>query len=188
MRDMLSGAIDILKSAAGIYTRFTDSWPMLLTTPMTIIVLKYHFSGASSEGKRRLWPLMVALVAFLISLFTIFPAAKTIQLFEFWAALANYSCMLFVLLCEALLHAGFAVRLNRWRGEKWVKELDYVYLGMGAVGLAYSVDRLQSVSTGVVAGQWIGPFLVATALVVRTIKTRADIGNWNKLTAVKILT
>jgi hypothetical protein len=174
---MLSDAIDSYKT-------FLDNWPMVFSIPMTIILLRFHFFVVRRR-QHGVWPVLLAMLGFLIALFSTFPSAPSIHLFEFWAATLNYSCMLFVLISEIFLHAGVAERLTKWRGEKWVKELDYVYLFIGALGLTYSVDRLEIVNQKVVVAQWIGPFLIATALVVRTIKTRADIGSWNKLPNAK---
>ena len=44
-----------------------------------------------------------------------------------------YSVSLFVLLSEILTLFGGAAALTRWRGEKWVKELDYIYLHLEAL-------------------------------------------------------
>jgi hypothetical protein len=63
----------------------------------------------------------------------------------------------------------------------WVKELDYVYLLLGACGLAMSTNRLDVVSEKMSAPEYLGPFILATALVVRAIKTRVEINGWNKL-------
>jgi hypothetical protein len=82
---------------------------------------------------------------------------------------------------STLLTEGLAPRLTKWRGEKWVKELDYVYLTLGCAGILASVNRLSFVTGKIDAGDLIAPVLLTTAIVIRFIKTRADIGGWNKL-------
>jgi len=95
-------------------------------------------------------------------------------------ALAMYSAVLFVALSEALPR-GLAAWLTRWRGDRWIKELDYLYLGLGVLGLVASLGKIENVSDKFDAPGILGAGLVATALVLRTIKTRAEIAGWNKL-------
>ena len=78
---------------------------------------------------------------------------------------------------------GLAAALTRWRGEVWVKEMDYIYLLLGACGLAMSISRLDIVTEKLAFPEYIGPFVLATALAIRAIKTRAEINGWNKLRA-----
>jgi hypothetical protein len=59
--------------------------------------------------------------------------------------LATYSSALFVLLSNRLMSGG-AAWLTRKRGENWTKEIDYVYLGFGFLGLMASLGKLQNVS------------------------------------------
>lgn len=49
---------------------------------------------------------------------------------EFAAMLTAYGVWLFVLICDVLRRVG-AFLLTYWRGEKWVKEIDYIYLTLG---------------------------------------------------------
>jgi hypothetical protein len=84
---------------------------------------------------------------------------------------------------STILTGGLAQRLTKWRGEKWVKELDYVYLTLGCAGVLASVNRLSFVTGKIDAGDLLAPLLLTTAIVIRFIKTRADIGGWNKAAA-----
>src|SRR6266404_8603316 len=93
-----------------------------------------------------------------------------------------YAAFLLLVLSEMMI-SGLASVLTRWRGEVWVKELDYVYLLLGACGLAMSTNRLDVVNEKMSAPEYLGPFILATALVVRAIKTRVEINGWNKLRA-----
>jgi hypothetical protein len=84
-----------------------------------------------------------------------------------------------VALSEALPR-GPAAQLTSWRGERWTKELDYLYLGLGVLGLTMSLGKIENVSDKFDAPGTLGAGLVATTLVLRTIKTRAEIAGWNK--------
>jgi hypothetical protein len=90
-----------------------------------------------------------------------------------------YGIALFVLLSTHMV-GGWAQRLTRWRGEKWVKELDYIYLTLGSAGILVSLNRLPFVTGRIDAGNLFAPLLLTTAIVIRFIKTRAEIGEWNK--------
>lgn len=93
--------------------------------------------------------------------------------------LAFYVAGLYAALCDAM-RFGLAAYLTRKRGEKWVKELDYIYLGLGAVGVLGSINRLSFGGDHYARIDILGPIVVATAIVVRLVKTRAEIGGWNK--------
>ena len=94
--------------------------------------------------------------------------------------LASYAIGLFVWLSDILMNGG-AARLTKWRGEKWTKEIDYVYLSIGAFGLITSLGQLPNVSHKITMPMMFGPFVIATAIVIRAIKTRAEIDGWNRL-------
>ena len=90
-----------------------------------------------------------------------------------------YASSLFVVLSDILLGGG-AAYLTRVRGETWVKELDYLYLSLGALGVFGTLNRSDILSGITETNELIGPAILATAIVVRLIKTRAEIGGWNK--------
>ena len=81
---------------------------------------------------------------------------------------------------EILLH-GVAERLTIKRGEKWVKELDYSYLSLGSVGIIGAINRSDAVTDRITKADLFVPAITATAIVVRFIKTRAEISGWNRL-------
>jgi hypothetical protein len=93
--------------------------------------------------------------------------------------LGYYSITLFVALSEILLSGG-AAWLTQYRGENWTKEIDYFYLALAGVGLAMSVGRMSVEGKDLSLSATIGAAVVATALVLRVIKTRAEIGGWNR--------
>ena len=75
---------------------------------------------------------------------------------------------------EILLH-GVAERLTIKRGEEWVKELDYIYLSLGSVGIIGAINRSDAVTDRITKADLFVPAITATAIVVRFIKTRAEI-------------
>jgi len=89
------------------------------------------------------------------------------------AATTVYATLLFVVLSEFLIR-GSGQRLTAWRGEKWAKELDYIYLTFDAVGLVMSTNRLDVIDQKLSLLEYVGPFVLATALVVRALKTRVE--------------
>ena len=92
-----------------------------------------------------------------------------------------YGITLYIVLCEFLLR-GVAQWLTRKRGEKWVKELDYFYLAFGLVGILGSVNRLEQVSGRFSKVDILAPMVLVTAIVIRFIKTRADIAGGTRWT------
>ena len=99
-----------------------------------------------------------------------------VALAVYWA----WSLFLFVLLRELLL-IGFARELTIRRGEKWTKELDYIYLALGGTGIAISISRLSNVTNHLEFPETLGPLIIATGLVIRAIKTKVEINGWNSL-------
>jgi len=98
---------------------------------------------------------------------------------EVSGALFVYGVVLFVLLSEAM-QRGIASFLTRIRGDKWTKEIDYVYLAMGSVAILASLNRLEVFAGRIERTEIFAPVLLTTAIVIRFIKTRAEIGGWNK--------
>jgi hypothetical protein len=90
-----------------------------------------------------------------------------------------YGTMLYVVLCDVLLRGG-ANYLTRTRGEKWVKELDYIYLALGVIGIVGLINRIDALDGRFSKFDLLAPMVLMTAVVVRFIKTRAEIGGWNK--------
>lgn len=59
--------------------------------------------------------------------------------------------------------------------------MDYLYLLLVSLGLLASIGRLSSIANPLTVPDFYGPMLVAAAIAIRAIKTRADIGVWTKL-------
>jgi hypothetical protein len=89
------------------------------------------------------------------------------------------SVLLFIVLSE-FLKAGLGQVLTKWRGENWTKELDYIYLIIGTVGVLISINKVSLVMSHTNIPDALGPIAFSVASVLRAIKTRAEINNWNK--------
>jgi hypothetical protein len=95
------------------------------------------------------------------------------------ATLVFYGTTLFVLLSE-IMKRGFATYLTKTRGEKWIKEIDYLYLLVAAVGVIGSLNRIDFLTGRFERADIVAPLLLASAIIIRLLKTRAEIGGWNK--------
>jgi hypothetical protein len=58
--------------------------------------------------------------------------------------------------------------------------MDYFYLVLGAFGLYGAISRMPKIVLTLSAIDAIGPVVLMTALVIRFVKTRAEIEDWNK--------
>ncbi len=99
------------------------------------------------------------------------------------SVLAIYGVTLFVVLSVAM-KVSLAFWLTKRRGEKWLKELDYLYLSLGGIGIVTSVSRLPFVTDRIAVGDLIAPLMLTTAVVIRFLKTRGDIAGWNKIATI----
>lgn len=150
---------------------------LLLALLLPILLTHFAFGVPRNRYSRRV--LAVAMFCWLIYCLNL--AFKTgVQLREVMLTLAWYGVALYIFLTEALV-SGFAARLTRWRGENWTKELDYFYLGLGFVGLIASLGTIENVSDKFTPPGMLAPLLVTTAIVLRALKTRAEIAGWNRL-------
>jgi hypothetical protein len=105
---------------------------------------------------------------------------RSVSFRELLISLIIFGSTLYVFLGEWLL-LSLAGQLTLWRGEKWVKEIDYIYLMLGAVGIAGSINRLDSITGRFERADWVGLLVLTVAIVIRLIKTRAEIAGWNTL-------
>jgi hypothetical protein len=96
------------------------------------------------------------------------------------ALIVTYGVGLFTFL-DSLMVAGLAKKLTAWRGEKWVKEMDYVYLALGSGGILLSLNKVEFLTGRFETADILAPLLLASAVVFRALKTRVEIAEWNKL-------
>lgn len=154
----------------------TQFYPNLI---LTLGAPAYHLLGGAGGSRKSIVVLGILFLCWLLWLIAL-GFNNHIHFRDAWFAVVAYGSILFVLLSEILVGGG-AEWLTRKRGEKWTKEIDYIYLALGAVGLILSVGQLQIVSDKPSLLPTIGPGVLVTALVLRLIKTRAEIAGWNKL-------
>lgn len=137
-----------------------------------------HLSGIKQRGVTVFSYITLAATIVIFLLLAFVP--ESISFGRVAALVLSYGVALFIVLSN-YMQKGFAERLTRWRGEKWIKELDYAYLTLGSAGILATVNRLSFVTGRIEAGDMLAPVLLTTAVVIRFIKTRAEIGGWNKL-------
>jgi uncharacterized membrane protein len=148
----------------------------LLFCSFSIFILVVHFSGKS----RQLMPLIVLLSITAGSIFIVLSYnPKPVALSLIIAILFLYGAVLFVWLSDALL-GRLGRYLTNQRGEKWTKEMDYFYLAIGVLGILASVNRIEFVTSRFERSDILAPLFLVTAVVIRLIKTRAEIGGWNR--------
>ena len=61
-----------------------------------------------------------------------------------------------------------------------MKELDYVYFAFGSLGAVMAVNRMNAVAEKLMLPDLYVPVILASALVIRVIKTRAEVNEWQK--------
>jgi len=149
----------------------------MLSAVLGIVLVAHFFIPRKTSGGSIAAFGVIALIS-VGGFVTIFYEGK-VELRYILAFTATFGVMLYVLLCEALLSGG-AQYLTRKRGEKWVKEIDYLYLAFAAVGILAAINRMEMVTGRLSKADVFGPLFLATAVVLRFIKTRAEIAGWNK--------
>jgi hypothetical protein len=102
-----------------------------------------------------------------------------IGFFEFIIVDFVLSTLVFLLISEILVDE-LTQFLTRSRGESWTKELDYLYLSLAVIGVVLEIGKSSLVEDPIHIPDAVGPIAVSMALVLRTIKTRAEINGWNK--------
>jgi hypothetical protein len=141
-------------------------------------LLPTHLALDTSRSKLGKIVLAIMVMVWLLYLLSL-SFVSGVHVRDLMLGLAYYGVSLFILLSELLIVGG-AAWLTRKRGEQWTKEIDYVYLLLAALGLILSLGKFENASDRFELWPTIGPFLVASAIVLRAIKTRAEIGAWNK--------
>jgi hypothetical protein len=149
---------------------------------VALILLGGHllFKGSARHKRVRLLIALLLLLAPLIVI-ALASARPLVRFSTIVTCVFVYAVSLFVVLSEALTLFGGAAALTRWRGEKWVKELDYVYFAFGSLGAVMAVNRMNAVAEKLMLPDLYVPVILATALVTRVIKTRAEVNEWQKL-------
>jgi hypothetical protein len=90
----------------------------------------------------------------------------------------NFGTTCLVLLSEMIVPMRFGVLLTRW-WKNWVKEIEYVYVIMGGTGILAGMNKMPNVVGQV---KWLNaasPLILTFAIVIKLIKTRAEVAGWN---------
>jgi uncharacterized membrane protein len=125
--------------------------------------------------------IIIALVA-LVFIANCFLPKRTIDLTQGISLLVMFGAAFYAVLCD-VFRFGLARWLTKMHGEKWIKEIDYVYLGFGVIGVILSMTKIDLIGGHNTQYELMGPLVVMSAIVIRLVKTRADIEGWNKLPA-----
>jgi polyferredoxin len=148
---------------------------------MAVLPLAYHFFTKKKEAILT-WGIGSALCLLAAALLVIASVKREPVSFSLIAgALTFYFAMLFVLLSEAMVQ-GLAKWLTKTRGEKWTKEMEYVYLTMAVVGIVGSMNRVEFLTGRLEVTEIVSAMLLVTAVAIRFLKTRAEIAGWNRPT------
>jgi hypothetical protein len=151
--------------------------PALFFSISSIGLLVVHLVGLRFKGVLMIIALILIVISFLFIALVYRP--QPVPFAVMVALLFLYGSGLFVVLSELLLHGGGNF-LTKKRGEKWTKELDYFYLSVGIVAILLSLNKISIVTERFEGTDIVAPFFLTTAIVFRFIKTRAEIGQWNK--------
>jgi hypothetical protein len=142
-----------------------------------ILLTHFRFKGHGRWFMLLLFTTLVIASAFIFIVLSRKPEAIPFK--NVASVLLIYGVGLFVILSELML-SGFARYLTVKRGEKWIKEMDYLYLSIGALGILASMNRVDFLTGRLEGTDILAPLVLATAVVIRFIKTRAEIGGWNR--------
>lgn len=100
--------------------------------------------------------------------------------------LAIYGFSTFFMLSETFIYKLASI-LNRSREGRWIKEIEYIYLGIGFFVIIYSLTRTGS-TTKIDRSSWfissidsLSPIIMTTAASIRALKTRAELEKWERL-------
>lgn len=162
----------------GFITSFKD-YELYVFGVAACVLLWVHFRGKYEASIVGLVGLSVALFGALGYEVTFVLERSSSTLVDLALLSFAYAVVLFVALSD-FLKCGLASWLTAVRGDAWVKEIDYLYLALGAAGLVLSMNRYPTVTGRLEVSELFGPVVLITALVLRTIKTRAEIAGWNK--------
>jgi hypothetical protein len=143
------------------------------------VILIAHFIPQKRDYMFAVLMAMCASLVIVAFVAEIFIPDNGIRFGQLATLLIVYGIAMYIILCDVLM-LGLARYLTNKRGEKWVKEMDYPYLFLGAAGILMSASRLEIVTDRFSRIDILGPLVVTSAVVIRFVKTRAEIAGWNK--------
>jgi hypothetical protein len=151
---------------------------VVVAAGILFLAMHFYFEITMEFPFNVLIPILAILTA-TIFFILFFHEEERIEVMQAMMFLYLYIIALYITLCDILLN-GFARYLTRKFGENWVKAMDYFYLTLGTLGIFGSLNRVDIFTGRMSRADVIAPLVLATAIVIRYIKTRADIGGWNK--------
>jgi hypothetical protein len=161
-----------------------NAFSTFLDLLFALSILRAHFNRPVFK---KLPALGLMLSLLIISVVSLLPVALNVRyhLSELFVSLIAFGIYLYVLLCEILVRGG-ARSLTNLRGSDWTKEIDYIYIALGLFGLGLTVGSSDIAYEKVALPSIFAWILVVTALVLRLIKTRAELNSWNTTRGSKL--
>ncbi|MEA2896196.1 MAG: hypothetical protein QOJ84_1811 [Bradyrhizobium sp.] len=161
------------------YHIFYDNAYAIILTIATVALLKKYGRGYIVGAAVNPIHIGLCCLGFLAAAALEFSTPK-VDLLELMAVAFGFGAILYAMITY-LLTWRYARWLTLKRGEKWIKEIDYVYLSLAAIGVSVTISKLPNVKQKLELAESIGPLFLIAAIVFRLIKTRAEIAGWNKL-------
>jgi hypothetical protein len=158
----------------------SDEAEWILATIAVLLLAAHAFLNQSKVWKGGRLAFGIALMIAPVAVIALASERPLVRFSTIVVCVFVYAVSLFVVLSDALMLFGGASALRRWRGEKWVKELDYVYFALGSLGAVLAVNRMNAIGEKLLLSDVYVPIVLASALVVRLLKTRAEINEWHK--------
>jgi len=163
-------------------TTLPDHWTDV--GPFGGLLLLGALTVGTRDDKRSPWLLVIAFAIVALSFYGKLVSTRgpsgpgNFDYLDLAALVAAYALALYMALAMVVRRHG--AWLTERRGEKWVKEIDYLYTVLGGVGVLAALGRLSDAPGPLGWVDLVAPITLATALVLRLIKTRAEIEGWHK--------
>jgi hypothetical protein len=163
-----------MESVRSLWEYFTENFEWVFYFAAAAIWLLHLFRQSG-----RLTVVIFAIMGFSAALFiAVVIQRAAISIFALTSTVTLFGVSLYALICDLMLWK-LAKFLTTKRGTQWTKELDYVYLTLGSVGIGATLNRFDFVTGHLQWADFIAPLVLTTAIVIRFIKTRAEIEGWN---------
>jgi hypothetical protein len=182
-KDLLSDVVTRIFEWKGLYPDAHIEQVQLSPLPGIGLLFAHIVEGRLRSTKQGIvleFLILVGAIGYILWLFYKFVGQPKVELLEFINVLLMYGTAFYVFVAEVCL-AGGASWLTKKRGSKWVKEMEYPYLAFGLVGMLIALNRMDLMQGRVANLDLLGPLILVTAVVIKLIKTRAEIYEWQKL-------
>jgi len=151
--------------------------------PIAVHIGDRLFGEFLTRARRPL--IALAFVSSLVFIYFAFFRVPKVSELRFILFLAFWGGAVYSLIVE-LLRAGLGVY---WSGEgnpksnKWIRRFEYPVLALTILGLIVTINRLPVIEEAIPNLDLVGPIILMTAATIKFAKTRAEIGEWQNLTA-----